>query len=626
MQERRGRDTVGGRADMSLSDQRAGAGPVPGKHTLVEGLHASGGGAQPMPGSSVGVANTTSGQAAGAATGPVKRGVGGKRRAADGDRLRRLFGPQAASIGSPAPSAGPLARGLANDAVLSRPNDLAEREADHIADQFMRGGPVAAPAVGAAPEVVHRKCAACAAGTPCGGCGTSNSAGPAQPEAASPADAMQRGAAPTTTSAVVGDGAGGGQPMADQVRATFERGLGQDLGDVRIHTDAGAAASAERLGADAYTVGNDVVFAQGHYDPQSSRGKRLLAHELAHVMQHRKQPQSKLVSRFVPEADVEVEEEALELPGGVRYASPYNNSIEALMWRDRVRARREHAIFEAQRPILTVDRGGTAPNFVTVINTGHASAMGEDDGEVYSYDYDYEVRALHSVSALEYDVAHAHTAGQLASIYDSWFGFAMGFGGRLWNVSIPSGTDLRMQLMPFFMRAARTKAAAEPALAESPLMRALKLTYVGEEAVREGPCQTRNLSGHLGGNTEHNNFATMVTGGNPNDFEIISPEGWKCTTDGRDMRNPNVVWEVKVGHDWTSDSGLARGSIDSPRLHTWMLSLESQRIQCAIAAARCGYQYRYAVDNYEVAEGLNAMWNGNPRVYCFNHDGTPCRH
>jgi hypothetical protein len=204
MQERRGRDAAGGRADVSLSEQRAGAGPAPGKQTLVEGLHASGGGASPCRVRAWEQRTPPAGRAAGAAN----RGVGGKRRTADGDRLRRLFG-------------------------------------------------------------------------------------------------------------------------------------------------------------------------------------------------------------------------------------------------------RERDIFEAQRPILTVDRGGTAPNFVTVINTAHASAIGEDDGEAYGYDYDYEVRAFHAVSALEYDVAHAHTAGQLASIYDSWFGAAMGFGGRLWNVSIPSGTDLRMQLMPFFMPARR---------------------------------------------------------------------------------------------------------------------------------------------------------------------------
>lgn len=622
MQEWRGRDATGRIADALPREERAGAEPVPGKQTLVEGLDATGGSAQAVPRSSAGAANTASARKAGGA----KRGVGGRRGAADGDRLRRMFGRQGASSSSPARSAEPLARGLANDAVLSRPNDPAEREADHIADQFMRAGPVAAPAVGASPDVVHRKCAACAAGTPCGGCGASGSAGAKQPESASPTSSIPRGASPTTASAVVGDRVGGGQPMADHTRATFERGLGQDFSDVRIHTDAGAAASAEHLGADAYTVGNDVMFAQGHYDPQSSEGKRLLAHELAHVMQHRKQPQSKLVSRFVPEADVEVEEEALELPGGVRYANPSNNNLDALMWRSRVAARRGRDIFEAERPRLLCDRGGAAPEFVTVTGTGHASAIGEDDGEAYGYEYDYEMRAFHAVSALEYDVGHAHTAGQLASIYDSWFGAGVGIGGRLWSVFIPSGTDLRMQLMPVFMRAARTKVAAEPALAESPLIRALNLTYVGEEAVREGPCQARDLNGHLGGNTEHNNFATVVTGGNPNDFEITSPEGWKCATDGRDLRNPNVVWEVKVGHDWTSDAGLARGSIDSPRLHTWMLSLESQRIRCAVAAARCGYQYKYAVDNFEVAQGLNAMWNGNPRVYCFNHDGTPCHH
>src|SRR5262249_14973067 len=70
-------------------------------------------------------------------------------------------------------------------------------------------------------------------------------------------------------------------------RAFFERRLGISVDDVRIHTDQRASASAEGMGALAYTVGPDVVFAPGQFAPETTAGARLLAHELAHVVQPR---------------------------------------------------------------------------------------------------------------------------------------------------------------------------------------------------------------------------------------------------------------------------------------------------------------------------------------------------
>ncbi|MBX3155580.1 MAG: DUF4157 domain-containing protein [Deltaproteobacteria bacterium] len=76
-----------------------------------------------------------------------------------------------------------------------------------------------------------------------------------------------------------------GAPLDAATRGFMEPRLGHDLGDVRVHTDRAAAASATSVGARAYTVGRDVVFADGQYAPHTSEGRRLLAHELAHVVQ-----------------------------------------------------------------------------------------------------------------------------------------------------------------------------------------------------------------------------------------------------------------------------------------------------------------------------------------------------
>jgi hypothetical protein len=78
-----------------------------------------------------------------------------------------------------------------------------------------------------------------------------------------------------------------GEPLEDGVRSWMEDRFESDFSDVRICRGPGAAASARTLGADAYTVGNRIVLASGQYDLGSVGGKRLLAHELAHVVQQR---------------------------------------------------------------------------------------------------------------------------------------------------------------------------------------------------------------------------------------------------------------------------------------------------------------------------------------------------
>jgi hypothetical protein len=65
----------------------------------------------------------------------------------------------------------------------------------------------------------------------------------------------------------------------------MEPRFGHDFAGVRVHTDSTAAASAQAVNALAYTVGNDIVFNAGHYAPGTAHGDRLLAHELAHVVQ-----------------------------------------------------------------------------------------------------------------------------------------------------------------------------------------------------------------------------------------------------------------------------------------------------------------------------------------------------
>ncbi|MGH2354072.1 MAG: eCIS core domain-containing protein [Chloroflexota bacterium] len=76
-----------------------------------------------------------------------------------------------------------------------------------------------------------------------------------------------------------------GQPLEPATRARMEARFGHNFGQVRVHADARAAGSARAVNALAYTVGRDVVFGAGQYAPGTRTGQRLIAHELAHVVQ-----------------------------------------------------------------------------------------------------------------------------------------------------------------------------------------------------------------------------------------------------------------------------------------------------------------------------------------------------
>jgi hypothetical protein len=76
-----------------------------------------------------------------------------------------------------------------------------------------------------------------------------------------------------------------GLPLEAATRSSMEKRFGHDFGDVRVHADAQSAASAGGLDALAYSMGSHIFFGAGQYAPRTRSGERLLAHELAHVVQ-----------------------------------------------------------------------------------------------------------------------------------------------------------------------------------------------------------------------------------------------------------------------------------------------------------------------------------------------------
>lgn len=161
---------------------------------------------------------------------------------------------------------------------VSQPGDTLESEADRVADQVMRvpqTGDIGAAAVTERPGYKVSRHSS-----------TSASAFPDAPPIVH--EVLQSP----------------GRPLDDATRRFFEPRFGRDFSDVHVHTDARAAESARGLNAAAYAAGGDLVFGAGRYTPGTTAGRRLLAHELSHVIQQSSDRSRRVVQRTVDPTQV----------------------------------------------------------------------------------------------------------------------------------------------------------------------------------------------------------------------------------------------------------------------------------------------------------------------------------
>jgi hypothetical protein len=98
------------------------------------------------------------------------------------------------------------------------------------------------------------------------------------------------GGVATLPSAFEGDllRSGAGAPLGPHTRNIMESRFGDRFDDVRVHDDSSAADAARDISAHAFTMGRDVYFGAGRYQPHTTGGQKLLAHELTHVLQQRR--------------------------------------------------------------------------------------------------------------------------------------------------------------------------------------------------------------------------------------------------------------------------------------------------------------------------------------------------
>ncbi|MCX9088553.1 MAG: DUF4157 domain-containing protein [Candidatus Methanoperedens sp.] len=156
---------------------------------------------------------------------------------------------------------------------IGQPGDVYEKEADRVAEQVMQ-----MPDVSEAKDTrIQRKCPKCLRGL----------LGKDKNDEKLQAKEI-RGETPEVTSNMetnINALRGGGQPLTESARAFFEPRFGTDFSRVQVHSGGAAEQSARNLNAHAYTVGHDMVFGGGQFAPGTQEGRRLIAHELTHVVQ-----------------------------------------------------------------------------------------------------------------------------------------------------------------------------------------------------------------------------------------------------------------------------------------------------------------------------------------------------
>ena len=160
-------------------------------------------------------------------------------------------------------------------------NDPAEIEADRVADQVMRmpaavnEGPNVSTKIN--PNDINRKC------TDCGDKEKIQRKETPDIRMKETGGAGGHTASAEASSAI--NSLGSGSPLVASERAFFEPRFGQDLSHIRVHTGGTADAASQSINARAFSLGNNIAFANGEYQPGTQSGRTLMAHEITHTLQ-----------------------------------------------------------------------------------------------------------------------------------------------------------------------------------------------------------------------------------------------------------------------------------------------------------------------------------------------------
>lgn len=188
------------------------------------------------------------------------------------------------------PLHSPVAGAVQPKLAINKAGDEFEQEADRISAQVMRKSE---------PQLQRSACACGGACSKCQSVQAGHDHERVQTRSIGSGDARQSAAPPLVHEVLRAPG----QPLDASTRAFMEPRFGHDFSHVRVHTDESAAESARAINAHAYTLGNNIVFGHGRFDADGTEGRRLLAHELTHVIQQSAGHAPRAVARQTADAD-----------------------------------------------------------------------------------------------------------------------------------------------------------------------------------------------------------------------------------------------------------------------------------------------------------------------------------
>ena len=227
--------------------------------------------------------------------------------------------------------------------TIGSANDAYEQEADRVADQVVKMDTVQTDATPTTGALVQRKCAAC----------EHDEHVQKKPLATTISPLIQKTAAATGTDGGTASNAitnqinaskGNGHTMDNSTQHFMESRFGNDFSGVRIHTGSQAIQMSRDLNAQAFTVGNDIYFNEGKYNPDSTQGKHLLAHELTHTIQQ------KGIQRKIQRAEVDDSAATVNCPTLAESKTALNSEV--------------NRILAASRTALSIQFSNKNPNFV----------------------------------------------------------------------------------------------------------------------------------------------------------------------------------------------------------------------------------------------------------------------
>jgi hypothetical protein len=327
----------------------------------------------------------------------------------------------------------------------------------------------------------------------------------------------------------------------------MESAFGYDFSRVRIHTDAKAAEISSGLNARAFTIGRDVAFASGEYQPSTLIGDALIAHELAHVVQQ---------------------------SGGLGSEVQYNNGSENI-------ALEEDADISAIRAVM--------------LAWGGAKGAMKGIGKKAQSDLRSGLRLQRCQAAPALALAGGGAAGGGAAVAGT---------ATVTGLTVAEGTALAVAAVGTAVvveetvrQSRRTEPSPEPR--PGPRIEPFPIPETDED--RRKGCTVEEVEPSFGRYPCHSDFAKTFSG-TRREFLVTEPNGISVTFDAK--RGP-ILYEVKTGYGWILNKKL------SPEMEKRKAEVierfQNQHAQQFYVAARCGYELDWYFNNEHVATFFDSL-------------------